>query len=41
MDIGRIVREIEVLPDTEEEPLPLAEPDRVTEPARPPERQPV
>jgi hypothetical protein len=35
MNIGRIVREVEVLPDTDEELLPLAEPasDPSTEPA--------
>jgi hypothetical protein len=35
MNIGRIVREVEVLPDTDEEPLPVAQPlpDPVTEPA--------
>lgn len=26
MNIGRIVREVEVLPDTEVEPLPMSEP---------------
>lgn len=38
MNIGRIVREVEALPDTEEEPLPLSEPvtEPVPEPARPP-----
>jgi hypothetical protein len=37
MNIGRIVREVEVLPDTEEEPLPVSEPapEPVSEPARP------
>lgn len=36
MNIGRIVREVEALPDTEEEPLPLSEPapEPVPEPAR-------
>jgi hypothetical protein len=36
MHIGRIVREIEVLPDTEAEPLPVSEPaapQPVSEPA--------
>ena len=35
MNIGRIVREVQVLPDTDEEPLPVAQPvpDPVTEPA--------
>jgi hypothetical protein len=36
MNIGRIVREVEVLPDIEEEPLPQSEPasEPVSEPAR-------
>ena len=34
MNIGRIVREVEVLPDTDEEPLPVVQPtpDPVSEP---------
>lgn len=39
MNIGRIVREVEALPDTEEEPLPL--PDPATEPVSEPARLPV
>ena len=35
MDIGRIVREIEALPDTDEEPLPS--PETVPEPVPEPE----
>lgn len=35
MDIGRIVREIEALPDTDQEPLPLSEPLSEPEPAAP------
>lgn len=38
MDIGRIVREFEVLPDTDEEPLPLPEP--VPEPVPVPVQRP-
>lgn len=36
MNIGRIVREVEALPDTEDEPMPSSEPDTepVAEPAR-------
>ena len=39
MNIGRIVREVEVLPDTDEEPLPMAqpEPDPVSEPTPQPD----
>jgi len=35
MNIGRIVREVEALPDTDEEPLPIPQPARetVSEPA--------
>jgi hypothetical protein len=33
MDIGRIVREVEVLPDADPEPLPVAEPEPEREPA--------
>jgi hypothetical protein len=38
MNIGRIVREVEVLPDTDEEPLPPVEPavDPLSEPAERP-----
>jgi hypothetical protein len=39
MDIGRIVREVEALPDTDEEPLPLSEP--TSEPLSEPAEQPV
>jgi hypothetical protein len=39
MDIGRIVREVEALPDTDEEPLPLSEP--TPEPLSEPAEQPV
>lgn len=39
MDIGKIVREVEVLPDTEEEPLPLSVP--APEPVQEPVRLPV
>jgi hypothetical protein len=38
MDIGRIVREVEALPDTEGEPIPV--PDPAVEPASDPARQP-
>jgi hypothetical protein len=38
MNIGRIVREVEALPDTEDEPMPSWEPEAepVAEPAWPP-----
>jgi hypothetical protein len=39
MNIGRIVREVEALPDTTEEPLPMSEP--ATEPVSEPVQQPV
>jgi hypothetical protein len=39
MNIGRIVREVEVVPDADEELLPLAEP--VPEPLSEPIQQPV
>jgi hypothetical protein len=39
MDIGRIVREVEALPDTDEEHLPLSEP--TSEPLSEPAEQPV
>jgi hypothetical protein len=39
MDIGRIVREVEALPDADEEPLPLSEP--TSEPLSEPAEQPV
>ena len=39
MDIGRIVREVEVLPDADPEPLPVAEP--VVEPEREPATLPA
>ncbi len=37
MDIGKIVREVEVIPDAEPEPVPFTEPEpeRVPEPAEP------
>jgi hypothetical protein len=39
MNIGRIVREVEVLPDTDEEPLPVPEPE--PSPSSEPAQQPV
>ena len=39
MDIGRIVREVEVLPDADPEPIPVAEPS--VEPERDPETLPA
>jgi hypothetical protein len=39
MNIGRIVREVEALPDTDEELLPMAEP--TPEPSPEPARHPV
>jgi hypothetical protein len=37
MDIGKIVREVEVLPEEEPDPIPLAQPgpDHDPEPAQP------
>jgi hypothetical protein len=39
MNIGKIVREVEVLPDTDEEPLPVPEP--APSPLSEPAQQPV
>jgi hypothetical protein len=41
MDIGRIVREVEALPDTEGEPIPLPDPalEPVSDPAQQPDRR--
>jgi hypothetical protein len=39
MNIGRIVREVEVLPDSDEEPLPVPEPE--PSPLSEPAQQPV
>ena len=39
MDIGRIVREVEVLPDADPEPIPVAEPS--VEPEREPATLPA
>jgi len=41
MDIGRIVREVEALPDTEGEPIPVPDPalEPASDPAREPERR--
>jgi hypothetical protein len=36
MDIGRIVREVEVLPDTEHEPLPVPDDEPSEEPVHEP-----
>jgi hypothetical protein len=41
MDIGRIVREVEALPDTEGGPIPVPDPtlEPVADPAHEPERR--
>ena len=41
MDIGRIVREVEALPDTEGDPMPVPDPalDPVLDPIHEPDRR--